>query len=304
MLAALHRLGTISAVAAELHLTAPGVSMQLSAFEREVGLPLTRRQGRRVVLTSAGRALAAHGHDILGRLSAAELEIDALRSGSVGQYAVTAFPSAARTIIADVCRRIYSDPDGGLDLTVGTSEPEDAVAALTAGLFDLAVVHSYSNVARDLPTGVVGTPLGTEPVWLAVRSDDGRRRIGTSAPLVDYSESRWITPTPGVSCFSMVERACGLAGFRPRVVAETMDFGVQLELVAAGVGVALVPALTIDRLPDGVELLDLASPVERSLLLAVREPNTSDPGVRTLSRIIRETARDRLALLDRVQFKH
>ena len=66
MLSALERLGTIAAVAEELHLTAPGVSMQLSGLERQLGVPLTERQGRGLALTPAGRVLAAHGRAVYG----------------------------------------------------------------------------------------------------------------------------------------------------------------------------------------------------------------------------------------------
>lgn len=295
MLAELDRLGTISAVAEELHLTAPGVSMQLAALEREVGVPLTRRVGRRVALTPAGALLAAHGHDILARLSLAELDLDSLRSGSAGRYALSAFPSAARTFVVDACRRILEDPGSGLELTLSTLEPEDALAALAAGTVDLAVVHGYSNVPRETGRGVVTRPLGAEPVRLAVRNTEpasaGRRPVRLS----EFADAAWITPTADLTCFTMVERACGLAGFRPRVVAETVDFGVQLELVAAGVGVALIPSLAVDHLPDEVELLDLETPVGRSLMLATRESGTADAGIRVLSTTLRETAAARLA---------
>lgn len=295
MLAALERLGTIAAVAEELHLTAPGVSMQLTALEKELGIALTQRQGRRVILTPAGAVLATHGHDILDRLSLAELELEALRAGSVGRYRITAFPSAARTLIADAYRRILSDQGSALELSLSTLEPESALDCLSAGSVDLAIIHSYSNVPRALPAGIVSTLIGIEPVWLAVRSSERRSPPGMAEHLSDYAEVPWITPATNVTCYSMVERACGLAGFRPRVVAETMDFGVQLELVEAGVGVALVPSLTVERLPDGVELLNLTSPVERSLLLATREPSMGDPGIRNLSIVIADAAAARLS---------
>ncbi len=123
MLAALDRLGTIAAVAKELHLTAPGVSMQLGALERELGIALTERQGRRLALTPAGRLLAHHGRDVIDRLSLAELEIDALRRGDAGTYRVAAFPSAGRTFVADAWRELLSD-GAGMNLLVTTLEPE------------------------------------------------------------------------------------------------------------------------------------------------------------------------------------
>lgn len=293
MLAALDRLGTIAAVAAELHLTAPGVSMQLSALEKEIDVTLTQRQGRRVVLTAAGRVLALHGHEILDRISLAEFELDAIRSGTVGRYAVSAFPSAARTIVADVCRRVIAD-ESALEVTLRTAEPEQTLEAVTSGGADLGVIHSYTNVPRDIPSGISTRLIGSEPVWLATRAD-GVRTDTAPARLQDYADQSWITPTQDVTCFGMVERACGVAGFRPRIVAETMDFAVQLELVAAGMGVALVPELTIAAVPAGVILRALTTPVERSLFVAARTPNFADPGIVTLTGMLEESANGILA---------
>src|ERR1700752_3979154 len=171
MLSALERLGTIAAVADELHLTAPGVSMQLSTLERQLGVALTERQGRRLALTPAGHVLAAHGHDILDRLALAEMEVDAIRGGRVGRYRVAAMPSAARTLVADAWRAIQAE-HAGLELVLTTPEPEQALSLLVAGETDLALVHSYTNIPRDLPDGVESEVVGTEPIWLAIRSDD------------------------------------------------------------------------------------------------------------------------------------
>jgi DNA-binding transcriptional LysR family regulator len=295
LLAALHRLGTISAVAEEMHLSAPGVSMQLTAFEKELGVGLTRRRGRGVVLTAAGRALASHGREILDRLSLAELELESLRTGAVGRYTLTAFPSAARTFVADTCRRLVGSDESALELRITTAEPDDALDALAAGRADLAVIHSYTNVPRDLPSGLDSRPLGSEPVWLAAPATDVQHTTRT-VDLADFSSSSWIAPTPDVTCFTMMERACGLAGFHPRIVAESMDFGVQLELVSAGVGVALVPALTVSHLPEGVELVQLAVPVRRSIHLAARTPDFADPGIRNLVGYLSDAARPHLAV--------
>lgn len=295
MLSALQRLGTIAAVADELRLSAPGVSMQLAALEKDLGVQLTERRGRRIALTPAGAVLAAHGHDILDRISLAELELDALRAGTAGHYTVTAFPSAARTFVADACRRVVGDGGSALELRVTTSEPEAGLDALTSGAVDLAVVHSYSNVPRTLPRGVGSRTIGREPVWLATRRGDRATSARPSGRLEDYADHSWIAPTADVTCFDMVERACGLAGFRPRIVAESMDFTVQLELVAAGLGVALVPDLTIGHVPDGVELIRPASPIERTILLAARTTGFTDPGIQGLTGIIEEAASNTLA---------
>jgi DNA-binding transcriptional LysR family regulator len=179
------------------------------------------------------------------------MEVDAIRGGRVGNYRVAAFPSAARTLVSDAWSAIRAD-QAGVELTLTTPEPETALALLVAGETDLALVHSYSNVPRDLPNGVEAELLATEPIWLAIRSDDPH--AGDEVDLADLARYPWITPERNLTCFEMTDRACGLAGFRPAIVAETVDFAAQLELVRAGAGVALVPQLTVAALPPEVML--------------------------------------------------
>ena len=290
MLAELERLGTIAAVARELHLTAPGVSMQIASLEREVRLKLTQRQGRNVTLTPAGHLLARHGHDIVDMLALAERESGALRDGAAGTYRVAAFPSAARTIVADTWANLLRNPDIGLRLELLENEPDDAVAALHRGDVDLALTHAYSNTPAQTAGELVATRIGVEDVWLAVHRDD--QNVGDStavADLSDYAQRDWVVPHRQSFCFEMVRRACGLAGFEPRTVAEATDFSVILSLVSAGAGVALVPQLTIATLPHGVVLLPLAAPVHRHLFVVTRPSTATDPGIVRLTDLFRSS---------------
>lgn len=90
----------------------------------------------------------------------------------------------------------------------------------------------------------------------------------------------WLVARQETSCYDMVICACGAAGFSPRVTAEATDFAVLLALVGVGAGVALVPELAIDLLPDEVHLLPLEQPVDRHLCLAARSSSTADAGLR------------------------
>lgn len=293
MLEALDRLGTVAAVAEELRLTAPGISMQLGGLERELGVPVTERRGRRLALTPAGRLLVTHTREVLDRLSLAEHEIDALRRGSTGTYRVAAFPSAAGTFVADAWRGLIDD-GSGIELRLTTPEPEDAISALTAGHVDLAVVHSYSNVPRSLPHGIEAEPLASEVVWVAIRADDPA--AADTIDLSSLAEHDWITPDDDVTCYEMIDRACGLAGFRPRAVARSMDFAAQLELVAAGVGVALMPQLTIAHVPDGVRLARTTSMLRRHLHAARRTSLRGDAGLDRIVEALAAAAEHRTGL--------
>jgi DNA-binding transcriptional LysR family regulator len=94
----------------------------------------------------------------------------------------------------------------------------------------------------------------------------------------------------------MVRRACGAAGFQPSIVAEATDFSVQLELVAAGIGVALVPRLAARGIPEGLQLRPVHPGVERHHFAVARRSARSDTG---LGRIVELLERNALRVLDR-----
>jgi DNA-binding transcriptional LysR family regulator len=283
MLAELDRSGTITATAEVLGLSPPAVSMQLAALEKQLGLALTERHGRRVVLTPAGRLLARHGHDIVEMVTVAELEATALREGAAGTYRLAAFPTAVRTFVADVLRELHEAPDTGLAVRLAELEPQEAVPAVAAGDVELAVTHAYSNIPDAASPTLVARPLATEPLYLATRADDPLV-AGPSRPrdLAAFAHHNWIVSDRRWTCFEMVRRACGLAGFDPRTVAEVTDYGGQLALVAAGVGVALVPGLAVPPVPAGVRLHALATPVWRHLFTVTRRASAHDPGLARL----------------------
>jgi DNA-binding transcriptional LysR family regulator len=268
--------------------------MQLAALERELGVQLTERQGRILALTPAGRLLARHGHDVVDRLALAELEVAALREGSVGSYRLAAFSSIARTVVADTWRTILEAPEHGLTLSLTELEPTDSLSALAAGEVELTLTHAYSNMPEFGVAGLDGVRIASEPVWLAMRADDpalaGRSTDAVPADLRAFARHDWVVPHRRWSCYEMVERACGLAGFAPRTVAEATDFAVILSLVAAGVGVALVPHLTVAAVPDGVVLVPLAQPVFRHDFAVTRSTSAADAGLRRLRELLTASA--------------
>jgi DNA-binding transcriptional LysR family regulator len=296
LLAELDRLGTIAAVADERHLSPSGISMQLTALEREVGVPLTERQGRRVALTAAGRILARHGKDVADLLAVAAMEAQALREGTAGTYRVAAFPTAVRSFVADTWALLAAEPERGIRLRVTELEPQDALPDLAAGRVDLAVLHAYTNMAQPPSAGAIATRIATEPVLLATRADDpapGTRE--GRADLKDFAQHDWVVSDHRLACWEMTRRACGAAGFEPRAAAEATDYAAQLALVAAGAGVALIPSLAAHHVPDSVVLRTLAAPVRRHLFVAIRRAGAADPGLARLPGLLGEAARRSVA---------
>jgi DNA-binding transcriptional LysR family regulator len=277
--------GTVAATAEALRLTGPAVSQQLAALEREAGVPLLVKRGRTLALTDAGRLLVSHAEVILGDLAAAEADLARLSGAGAGTVRLAAFPSAARTLVASAWAAV-STMDGGVELRLLEMEPELSIEALRRQRVDIAVVHSYSLLPRDLPAGVEQQhPLMTDPVLLAL---PGARDVEPGAPvrLADFAAERWLAPDRAVSCYEMTQRACGAAGFVPRVVAEATDFSVLVALVAAGAGVALVPRLALpDRVSDrpaGISLHQLVDPVTRHIFALTRAGTARLPAIRAV----------------------
>ncbi|MER5351336.1 LysR family transcriptional regulator [Kitasatospora sp. NPDC002551] len=268
LLRELAHLGTIAAVAEALSFSPSAVSQQLSVLEKEAGVPLLERTGRRVTLTPAGRNLVRHAEAVLERLEQADAELAHAREGLAGPLRIGTYPSAARAIIPAVLAEL-AGWHPGLEPMVTEVDPAAVAAALRAGELDVALVHEYDLVPADPEPGLALTrPIFTEPMYLAARA------TGTVA---DQRAEPWILAPPGTLCHSMAVRACESAGFAPRIRHQIDDFVTVLALVAAGQGVALVPHLGIDPLPPGVVLTRL--PMYRRTRTAFRAGAGAHPAI-------------------------
>jgi DNA-binding transcriptional LysR family regulator len=270
--------GSVTAAAAALGYSAPAVSQQLAALEREVGMRLTERAGRGVELTPAAHILVGHTDALLARLDAAEADLAALRDQIAGRVTLAAFPSAAASLVPAAWAALAgSAPQVRLDLT--EMEPEESLPAVLRGETDVAVAHEYDLLPRPLDPLFERRELLDDPVVLAIPADypaDG------PVPLASLVGQPFLAPRQATSCAEMIQRACARAGFVPRVVARASDFQVLLSLVAAGAGVTLVPGLAARWLPPRVRLVPPADPVTRRVFTVSRRGGDRKPAVRVV----------------------
>ncbi|MER7505008.1 LysR family transcriptional regulator [Nonomuraea pusilla] len=258
--------GTIAAVAEAAMFTPSAVSQQLSALEREAGVPLLERTGRTVTLTPAGRLLVEHANAVLGELDRAAAALAAARGGPSGPVRIGAFPTAARVLLPPALAELTA-AHPGLEPMVSEIDPADVSAALRAGGLDVALVHEYDFVPPVTDAAVETEPLFSEAMYL------------TDRPSVEAArDDAWITSKPGTLCHTMAIRACQAAGFEPRVRHHVDDFDTVLAFAAAGLGVALVPRLAATAPPPGVTLTRL--PLSRHTLAAFRRGYGDHPAIR------------------------
>jgi DNA-binding transcriptional LysR family regulator len=279
--------GTVAAAARSLHLTGPAVSQQLAVLEREAGVSLLERRGRTLALTAAGQLLVTHAEVVLGNLATAEAELAALRGGALGTVRIAAFPSAAATLVV----RMW-EPGADPVLRLVALEPERSVPALLAREVDLAVIHSYSLLPRELPA-CDRVHLLDDPVLLALHPEQAARaglRAGEPARLTAFAGSAWLVPGPETSCHEMIRRACGAAGFVMRIGAQAAEFGVLTALVARGAGAALVPRLALPADTAGLSLHPLVDPITREVSAVTRPGERGRPELAHVLGQLRESA--------------
>ncbi len=303
------RCGSFSAAAASLSYTQSAVSQQIAALESETGMTLLERRPRGVQLTSAGRTLVEHAEGILARLHAAEGELSAIAGLRGGELRMASFPTAGGTLMPVAIARFRSTyPE--VRLTLAEGEPEEIAPRLHAGEFDLALLFEFSEPEeapqsagaseRERAEGEPGgrrVELLEDPMYLALPREHPltRRR---SLKLEDLHEQAWVQTSAASPCARYVVRCCHAAGFEPEVAFESDDYQTVQGLVAAGVGVALIPELALSTVREDVVVRALAPhPPGRRVIAAL----PGGPGRRTrlipaasaMLRLLEEAAADR-----------
>jgi DNA-binding transcriptional LysR family regulator len=273
LLRELSRLGTIAAVADAFSYTPSAVSQQLSALEREAGVPLTRRVGRRVELTPAGAGLAARTEPVLALLEEAAAVLAAERSELAGVLRIGAFPTAVRTLLPGALVTLGGQHPR-LELQVTELDPAQVPDALRTGALDIALVHEYDYVPAEPDPALEKQPLLVETIYLAAASPIAGP---PSSAVRECAGEPWIVASPGTLCHQMAERLCQASGFSPWIRHRADDFATVLALVAAGQGVALVPELALADCPAGVVLTALAA--RRRTLIACRAGTAGHPAI-------------------------
>lgn len=236
------RQGSFSGAAQALSFTQSAVSQQVAALERETGASLVERGSRGVRLTDAGRALVAHTDAVLARLDDAEQELAAIAGLRGGRLRLVSFPSAGASLVPEVIA-LFNDRFPDVELSLAEAEPYDSLPGLRDGAHDLAVVYDYRTpFGDDRHEGLERVHLLDDVMHAALPRGHrlaGESRVGAE----DLAGESWINGSR--MCGEFVLSFCLSAGFEPRVALESNDYATMQGLVAAGVGVMLIPDLVL-----------------------------------------------------------
>ena len=279
--------GTLAEVAEALNYSPSAVSQQLALLEKEVGVPLLRKSGRRVTLTPQAEILVAHTSTVLEVLEQAEAEVTTSLERPAGLVRLAVFQSAALALLPDaltLVRREYPE----MRLEVTQQEPEAALHATWTRDFDLVIAEQYPGHAAPRHPELDRVDLTTDPIRLGVSKKLGAEHHITT--LVDTANLPWVMEPRGTASRHWAEQACRQAGFEPDVQFETADIQAHIRLVESGNAVALLTGLAWVGRPVTVDLIDLPGNPRRTVFTAARRASSKSPAIVVCRDVLARTA--------------
>lgn len=253
----------------------PAISQQIHRLEAELSEELFVRDRRGARLTPAGEALLPHARAMLasaGHAREAVAAVSGLLSGRLAIGFVQPLPDRRFTGLLGTFHR----ENPGIELRLIEDETDALLAGLKTGELD-AVLIGLGSYDR-LPPGVMSRLVAREPAVAVVGPGHPLAGRG-SITLGALRDSPMVALTSSSKQRSNLEAACRAAGFAPRIVAETSDLGVTVELIRQRIGVAVLPQSALAGVGTVVQLTLTRPKLDRRILLAW-PPGTSPPAVR------------------------
>ncbi len=281
--------GSLTAAASELHLSRSAASHQLACLQREVKVPLTEKVGRGLILTEAGHELADHARTVLDQIEAAQSAVERLQTRDPsGTITIGAIQTAATGILPATLEMVQRrHPQLRVESVSMTTE--EAGQALPSGRIDIAIVASYDAEPLDPQPGIVAESLVRDPVTAVLPASHRLLARGEPVSIGRLSDELWISGTPDSHFGRLVPALCRAAGFVPDIVHHSDDYAVVAALVAAGQGVALLPASADISSNPNVATAPLAgAAAARDIVLLSRSGSHHRPGVAAVVAAIKQ----------------
>jgi DNA-binding transcriptional LysR family regulator len=283
--------GTVSAVAEALAFTPSAVSQQLALLQRQAGVPLTERVGRRLKLTAAGERLVEHAEALLARVEEAEADLQAAAGAVHGRLRVASLQTPLLSLVPPAVSALTArHPD--LRVELFEVEPEQSLPALALGEFDLAIAEEYDDAPRRRLPELAREELCRDEVLVVLPAEHPLAADGGPVPLAELAGEPWLSAHSDTQFAQSQLRACRVVGgFEPDVRHWANDIAILVELVASGQGVGMLPALArAERDPRvAVRPIAVARPA-RTIYAFTRRSGAARPAVRALVGALRDAA--------------
>ena len=241
--------------AQKLHVSQPPLSFQIARLEAELGARLFTRTSRSVVLSEAGKAFLPHAQAVLARLDEARSHVQRVATGLQGRVQVGLAGSHFLGPFPKFIQQFrLLRPD--LEVALQEMTPVEHLQALRDGRLDLCVSRNALN-APGAQGEISASLLWRDPVVVALPPGH-RLSARSSLKLAELKDEDFVFLRLESSAFAVrTFDACVLAGFAPHIVQQVVEIPATLNLVAAGLGVALVPTSMALLRADSVSICSL-----------------------------------------------
>jgi len=270
------RQGSVTGAARALSYTPSAVSQQIARLEAEAGQALLERHPRGIALTAAGEVVVARGQTIARQLDAAHQELADLAELRAGHLRIGTFPTAGASLLP-LAVTTFRGQHPEVALTVRSARFAALREMLDGREIEVSLLWDYAwDPVRDDRLDVVH--LLDDPPVLLVAADHrlARRR---KIDLAELAAEAWITREAHPVASALL-RSCREAGFEPKISFEANDYQEAQAMVAAGIGVAMAPRLTVVNMRSDVRVIPLnrPAPTRRILVARLRERPPSPAG--------------------------
>lgn len=269
--------GTVTGAAEALHYTPSAVSQQLRSLSRDLGVELVVQDGRRIRLTPAARVLVERADDLFTAWEEVRADVGAADLGRSGTLRLCGFSTAASSLLPQVAVAVRA-AQPRCRVRIIEADPEECFDLLLADEADVAVVVATSAVPASTDPRFEQHHLMEDPLDLLVATT--HRLAGEETVLLgDLAQETWIMDRPGRPYHQLLQAACVAAGFSPAAEHVAAEWDTGAALVAAGLGVALIPRLA--HLPTGYPVVRIplrGTPApSRHILTGVRRGSSRQP---------------------------
>jgi len=277
----LRHLAYFIAVAEELHfgraakklnISQPPLSQQIMQLEREIGVRLFNRTRRHVEITPAGAVFLDEARRIMAMAEDAVHRTIRAGKGEIGRLAVGYIGSANYSLLPQVIRE-FRRRFQEVDLSLAEMNTSNQIEALRDGRIHVGFLRPPRGIENE---GIAVEPVFREPLMVAMpqnRHLHGKKSLPLS--MLAQESFIMIPRQRGPGYFDHIIALCQKAGFSPRIVLEASQFHTIIGLVAAEVGIAVVPASTRHSRFKGVVFRDLEGGAETVLDIAWLRDNQS-----------------------------
>lgn len=263
-----------------LHMAQPALSQQMKNLEAELGTALFIRGRKEIQLTAAGKAFLPRAEALIAQAEAAKAVVSDVAQLRGGKLVIAAIPSVSACLLPEVIHR-FSKRHAQVELQLIEDSSERVADCVESGLADIGFLQLPASKSAFKTQTIITEPfvlLVSKTHFLSTQKAVSLRQLAAESFIFYKGRAR-----------DTALESCRKAGFEPHIVCESGELGTVRALVAAGLGLAVVPRLAADNLPASIRTVAIREPkMQRQIAAVWQKGSVLSPAAATLLNLATE----------------